>query len=315
MKYGFYGWEKAQIDALSDEYKGIKNPGDLYDALSLIWSAETCAPRLRDSWSEENRTLGQCSVTAFLAQDIFGGQVYGIQRPSGNFHCYNVVGDCIFDLTSQQFGGEKLSYEGNSLQRREEHFSKKEKFDRYKLLKSRLKSLCDSSLFVSHSMRRRDREITDFDTIVQMIDACHIVRIGLFDRSEPDFPYIVPLNFGYSVIDGKVTLYIHGARSGRKWELLQNTDFCSVEFDVDDGMELIPQARDITERYRSVMAKGKITLLSGDELGKGMEICVNRYEMCRDFNWSRASLAYVAVWKVELASVSAKWNKIKGNAD
>lgn len=31
-------------------------------------------------------TLGQCSITAFLAQDIFGGEVYGILRPGGNYY-------------------------------------------------------------------------------------------------------------------------------------------------------------------------------------------------------------------------------------
>ena len=85
--------------------RGIDTPLDLYGKLSQIWCAETCAPRLRARWTPENRTLGQCSITAFLVQDLFGGQVYGILRPGGNYHCYNVVGGHVFDLTSEQFGG------------------------------------------------------------------------------------------------------------------------------------------------------------------------------------------------------------------
>ena len=108
--------------------------GDLYDKLRGIWCAETCAPRLRDGWSPANPTLGQCSITAFLAQDIFGGQVYGICRPDGNYHCYNVVDGHVFDLTSEQFGGEKLCYEGNPEQSRQVHFAKEEKHQRYLLL-------------------------------------------------------------------------------------------------------------------------------------------------------------------------------------
>ncbi len=315
MKYNFYGWEKALTPALTNEYKGIENPQDLYDALSLIWSTQTCAPRMRQEWSPQNRTLGQCSITAFLAQDIFGGEVYGILREGGNYHCYNVIGDCIFDLTSEQFGQEKLNYEGNPQQCREEHFAREEKHQRYLYLKKELKELCDSGLFVKHPMRRRDREVTDYDTLVKIIDACHIVRIGLKDKAEPDFPYIVPLNFGYTVNAGKICLYVHGARAGRKWNLLQQTQFCSVEMDCDDGMELIPTARDITERYRCVMGKAKVRLLEGDELVKAMEICVNRYEKCRNFNWNREALQRVAVWELELTSLSGKWNKIKGNAD
>lgn len=96
MGYRFWGWEHADAPAVTDEYKGICTPVDLYDALSEIWCADTCAPRMRQNWTRENRTLGQCSITAFLAQDIFGGKVYGVPRPDGNFHCYNVVGDCRF---------------------------------------------------------------------------------------------------------------------------------------------------------------------------------------------------------------------------
>ena len=135
MNYKFYGWETANVLAVSDEYKKIQTPKDLYDALSGIWCEYTCAPRMRKDWTKENQTLGQCSITAFLAQDIFGGEVYGIAREGGNFHCYNVVGDCIFDLTSEQFGEEQLNYEHNPKQSRSVHFAKEEKQQRYEYLK------------------------------------------------------------------------------------------------------------------------------------------------------------------------------------
>ncbi len=138
MGYCFYGWEQALAPAVNENYGGIRTPRDLYDALLEIWCADTCAPRMRKDWSRENPTLGQCSITAFLAQDIFGGKVYGILRPGGNYHCYNVIGDCVFDLTSEQFGDEALSYEDNPEQFREVHFAKEEKRLRYEYLKKRL---------------------------------------------------------------------------------------------------------------------------------------------------------------------------------
>ncbi len=137
-KYNFYGWEWADVLAVTDQYAGIQTPADLYDALSEIWCADTCAPRMRGEWTPENKTLGQCSITAFLAQDIFGGRVYGIRRPDGNYHCYNVVGDCCFDLTSEQFGDEVLDYQDNPEQFRETHFAKEEKRLRYEYLKNAL---------------------------------------------------------------------------------------------------------------------------------------------------------------------------------
>ena len=137
-EYRFYGWEGADVAPVDEKYKRIRDPRVLYDILAEFLCADTCAPRMRDDWSAENRTLGQCSITAFLAQDIFGGKVYGIERPGGNFHCYNVIGDCVFDLTSEQFGDEKLDYTDNPEQFREVHFAKEEKYQRYLKLKADL---------------------------------------------------------------------------------------------------------------------------------------------------------------------------------
>ena len=149
-QYKFYGWQNADCKPADSVYEKIENPRKLYDTLSEIWCAETCAPRMRERWTRENKTLGQCSITAFLVQDIFGGKVYGIPCEGGkNFHCYNVVplsdgSECVFDLTSEQFGDEKLCYENNPEQFREVHFKKEEKFQRYKFLKAELLNLCQT---------------------------------------------------------------------------------------------------------------------------------------------------------------------------
>ncbi len=47
MKYRFWGWEHADAKAITAEYKGIETLVDLYDALSRVWCADTCAPRIR----------------------------------------------------------------------------------------------------------------------------------------------------------------------------------------------------------------------------------------------------------------------------
>ena len=138
MEYRFYGWEHADMPPANPRYARVKTPRDLYDLLSGLWCAKTCAPRLRAQWSPEDKTLGQCSITAFLAQDIFGGRVFGILRPGGNFHCYNVVSGRAFDLTSEQFSDCTLDYTENPEQFRELHFAADEKRLRYELLKARL---------------------------------------------------------------------------------------------------------------------------------------------------------------------------------
>ena len=134
--YKFYGHEYADVKPL-DQSSKIMDLKDLYDLFSAIWTVDTCAPRMRKDWSEDNKTLGQCSITSFLVQDLFGGKVYGVPLGDGNYHCYNLIDDKIFDLTSEQFKG-KLPYDLLHEQFREDHFTKQEKYERYLLLKDRL---------------------------------------------------------------------------------------------------------------------------------------------------------------------------------
>ena len=126
-EYHFYGWKSVKPNILA-----------LYDDVRHAWCAETCAPRMRADWSEDNPSLGQCSITSFLVQDLLGGSVYGIPLENGGVHCYNVVDGMVFDLASEQFGDQVLNYEGNPEQFREEHFADPDKYERYLLLKQRL---------------------------------------------------------------------------------------------------------------------------------------------------------------------------------
>ena len=138
--YGFYGHENAGVKARIADYPGIETPKDLYRALWHVWKRETCAARMQEDWSEDNPTLGQCTITSFLAQDLFGGRVWGVPLEDGNFHCFNVAEDRVFDLTSEQFGDRKLDYSLKHEQLRHDHFLKPGKRDRYEMLKAGLVS-------------------------------------------------------------------------------------------------------------------------------------------------------------------------------
>ena len=138
MEYKFYGSNTPSIKPVNPEFTKVKDQRHLYDLLSNIWCEYSCAPRYRKDWSKENKTLGQCSISSFLIQDIFGGKVYGVPLKEGGFHCYNVVNGIRFDLTSEQFGDEKLIYDDKYEQTREEHFASKEKYERYLYLKNTL---------------------------------------------------------------------------------------------------------------------------------------------------------------------------------
>ena len=63
-------------------------------------------------------------------------------------------------------------------------------------------------------MRRKEREITELSDIEAVIRKSLFCRLGL---SDDNWPYVVPLCFGYE--DRRV--YVHGSLEGRKTDILQ----------------------------------------------------------------------------------------------
>lgn len=69
-----------------------------------LWCKETCSASLRDMWSPDFPSFGQCFVTALAVQKCWGGEVWELHRPMGEIHFYNRIDGKIVDLTSEQFG-------------------------------------------------------------------------------------------------------------------------------------------------------------------------------------------------------------------
>lgn len=70
-------------------------------ALELSWSIETTDPESKEKWSEENKAIGQCAVTAILIFDLFGGRMIYDKK---NFHIWNEFPDGTQqDFTRSQF--------------------------------------------------------------------------------------------------------------------------------------------------------------------------------------------------------------------
>jgi len=162
-------------------------------------------------------------------------------------------------------------------------------------------------------MRRKDREVTDWKRILEIVDECQIVRLGLADG---EFPYIVPVNFAYEVIDGELALYIHGAMAGRKYELLKQNPRCSFEMDIPLRMDCIVEKKDVTMRYKSVMGKAEAEFLEGEERQRAIDaVIMSRYEETRNFDYNRAAVARTAVVRLKVTEITAKENPLTGGAD
>ena len=77
-------------------------------------------------------------------------------------------------------------------------------------------------------MRRKDREVTELEAVMEIIRQCDVLRLGLADG---DYPYIVPMNFGWEEKEGRLYFYLHGAAEGRKAELLRQNGACFFQMD------------------------------------------------------------------------------------
>jgi len=111
-------------------------------------------------------------------------------------------------------------------------------------------------------MRRSDREVNDKPTIYNIIAKCQCCRLGLNDNGEV---YIVPLNFGYDILDDEIVLYFHGALEGRKIDIINRNP--SVGFEMDTDYELIEseQACGFSSRWKSIIGTGKAEILNSVE--------------------------------------------------
>lgn len=162
-------------------------------------------------------------------------------------------------------------------------------------------------------MRRKDREVTDFDTIVSIIDDCQIIRLGLADG---DYPYIVPVNFAYTVDGDEINFYIHGAMAGKKYEMLTHNPYCSFEMDIPLEMDCIVEKKDVTMRYKSVMGKCKVEFLEDDEKQSAIDnVIMARYEETKSFDYNRETVKRTAVAKLTVMEITAKVNPVRGGAD
>lgn len=67
-------------------------------------------------------------------------------------------------------------------------------------------------------MRRKDREIKETDEILRIAESAKILHLGL---SDGDFPYVVPLHYGFEYTDKALVFYTHGAADGHKINLIR----------------------------------------------------------------------------------------------
>ena len=155
-------------------------------------------------------------------------------------------------------------------------------------------------------MRRKDREVLDETKIDEFIKNCNCCRIGFYDK-ENDNVYIVPLNFGYSNIDNKRVFYLHGAKEGRKINLISKTNKVSFEMDSNHKLIVGKMPCNYSERYQCIMGTGLISFVEENK-EKAMALNEIMFQSTgkKDWKFPEAMLNGVAVFKIEVTSLSCK---------
>lgn len=155
-------------------------------------------------------------------------------------------------------------------------------------------------------MRRSDREVTDFQEMVNIMEKCDVCRLALHDEA---YPYILPLNFGMEIENGQVILYFHGALEGKKYELMEKDN--RVSFEMDCGHRLVTREEkgSCTMEYESVIGSGKLEYVPEEEKYDALVYLMKHYHK-EDFAFRKAVMAQTKVFRLVVREMTGKRRKV-----
>ena len=81
-------------------------------------------------------------------------------------------------------------------------------------------------------LTKRECLVTDPEQIRHILDSGKVLHLGL---SVNDEPYVVPMNYGYTMEDGKLVIYLHSAVKGKKLEMIRTNPRVCFNIDWEHG--------------------------------------------------------------------------------
>ena len=152
-------------------------------------------------------------------------------------------------------------------------------------------------------MRRNELEIKDREAILDIINQAEICRIALYDD---EYPYIVPLNFGFEEKTGLI-LYFHCARKGKKLDLIRQNNKVCFEIESHTKLESGNKPCNWSMRYKSVIGFGTIDIIRDEsEKIRGLNILMRHYAEKEVFQYNKALLRKTLILKLIVSHLSAK---------
>lgn len=152
-------------------------------------------------------------------------------------------------------------------------------------------------------MTRREHEVTDIKEIQSILDECKILHLGLVDGDEP---YVVPMNYGYTLEDGKLTIYLHAATKGYKLDVMAKNPKVFFQMNCD----IIPfegeKACQYGMAYKSIMGRGIAEIVDDVEVKKEALSIFMKSQTGKDFVFDDRMVSIVSIIKIHVNEYTAK---------
>ena len=156
-------------------------------------------------------------------------------------------------------------------------------------------------------MTKRELQITDEGQIRTILDTAKVLHLGLCVDNEP---YVVPMNYGYTMEDGKLVLYLHSAVRGKKLDMMRANPKVFFELDCDHVPFEGKKPCQYGLAYSSVMGRGTATIVDDVEEKKRAMTFLMKTQTQKDFEFSDEWVSIVAVIRIDAAEFTAKHRPI-----
>ena len=156
-----------------------------------------------------------------------------------------------------------------------------------------------------NGMTRRERQVTDMDEIIKILDKAKVLHLGLVDGDEP---YVVPMNYGYTMDeDGTLAIYVHGAVKGRKLDIMRRNPkvFLEMECDVQPFEGDLPCQYGTA--YKSLMGRGMAVILDTPEEKMDALTRFMKTQTGKDFEFNERLVSIVSVVRIDVKEYTAKF--------
>ena len=152
-------------------------------------------------------------------------------------------------------------------------------------------------------MRKSDREIKSKEEIIDIIKRCDVIRLAF---NNGDYPYILPLNFGFEVKNDKVIFYLHSALEGTKIDIMKKDNRASFEMDTKHELQYYEEKGYCTMSYESIIGRGRIRILPEDEKMNALKKLMGHYHKSEDTYFNPAAISRTLVYSLEVEEMTAK---------